>query len=103
MGVDAGNLLHFGFPLALCLIGFHGVFFYADPWRKAAGWCLFQLGLMAFLSDLAPPGSPLPQVLILLILACTTGVGIFLGVFCLQLGRRNKPPGGGEIGKRGSK
>jgi multisubunit Na+/H+ antiporter MnhC subunit len=100
--VNAGNILHFCLPLALCLVGFHGVFFYANLWRKAAGWGLFQLGLMVFLSELAPPGNPLPHVLILLVLACTLGVGILLAVFCLKLGKQFKTAGGGET-KRGSK
>jgi hypothetical protein len=103
VGVNAGNILHFCLPLVLCLIGFHGVFFYANLWRKAAGWCFFQLGLTAFLWQLEPSGVPLPTVLIILILACTVGVGILLGVFCLKLGRRYKTLDGGDIANRGSK
>jgi hypothetical protein len=96
------NLLYL-IPLALCLAGFHGVFFYANLWRKTLGWCLFQLGLVLFLWELAPPGCSLPYVLALQILAATAGVGIFLGLFCLKLGRRYKTLDGGEIAKRVSK
>jgi uncharacterized membrane protein len=101
--VNTGNIFHFGLPLALCLIGFHGVFFYANLWLKAAGWTLFQLGLMVFLWELAPPGNPLPHVLILLVLACTFAVGILLSVFCLKISRQFKTVDGGEIAKRGLK
>ncbi len=103
MDVNIGNLVHFGFSLAFCLIGFHGVFFYSNLWLKMTGWCLFQLGLMLFLAALAPPASPLPYVLILLMLVCTFAVGILLSVFCLKIGKQYKTPGGGETAKRGSK
>ncbi len=103
MDVNPGNVLHFSLSLAFCLIGFHGVFFYSNLGRKAVGWGLFQLGLAAFLWKLGPPGSPLPMVLIGLIVACTAGVGILLAVFCLKLERRHKTLDSREIGKRGSK
>jgi multisubunit Na+/H+ antiporter MnhC subunit len=101
--VNYGNLFHFCLPLALCLVGFHGVFFYSNLGRKALGWCLFQLGLVSFLLQLEPSASPLPCVLILLILACTAAVGVLLSVFCLKLGKKHKTLDGGEIAGRESR
>jgi multisubunit Na+/H+ antiporter MnhC subunit len=101
--VNYGDLFHFGLPLALCLAGFHGVFFYSNLGRKALGWGLFQLGLVSFLWELQASGSPLPSVLILLILASTAAVGVLLAVFCLKLGKKYKTLDGGEIAGRGPK
>jgi len=84
-------------------VGFHGILFYDHLGRKTAGWCLFQLGLVYFLWQLVSLGSPLPVVLILLILASTIAVGTLLFVFCVKLGRRFKTLDGKEIGRRHSK
>ena len=103
MDVNNGNLFHFCLPLALCLVGFHGVFFYSNLGRKALGWCLFQFGLASFLWQLEPSGSPLLPALILVILASTAAVGVLMAVFCLKLGKKYKTLDGGQIAGRGNK
>jgi multisubunit Na+/H+ antiporter MnhC subunit len=103
VGVNNANLIYFCLPLALCLAGFHGVFFYSNLGRKIFAWCLFQGGLVSFLWKLESSGSPLPFVLILLLLACTTAVTLLLTVFCLKLGKKYKTLDGGEIAGRGLK
>jgi hypothetical protein len=101
--VSYGNLFHFCLPLALCLVGFHGVFFYSNLGRKALGWFLFQFGLASFLWQLEPSGSPLLHVLILLILASSAAVVVLMAVFCLKLGKKYKTLDAGQIAGRGSK
>lgn len=103
MAVNLGNAFHYIVPLAFCLAGFHGVFFYTNLLGKAASWCLFQMGLISFLFLLAPQAGPVPSALSLLISAVTFAVGIVLTVFCLKLGRRHKTLDANEIAGRGSK
>jgi hypothetical protein len=92
VAVDLGNAFHFILPLALCLAGFHGVFFYAAPWKKTASWCAFQLGLAVFLFQLASQDNSFPAALAFLVLATTLGVGIMLRAFCVKLGKRTSTP-----------
>jgi hypothetical protein len=103
MGVNLSLLFHYFIPLALCLGGFHSVFYHSHLGRKAAGWCLFQAGLAAFLFEIAPAGSALPRVLLLLVFASTLVVGLFLAALCLKIEKKFKTLDDGEIGKRGSK
>lgn len=103
MAVDLGNAFHYFAPLALCLAGFHGVFFHWEPWKKTASWCAFQAGLIVLLLQLASKENPFPAALALITSACTAAVVILLGIFCAKLGGRLKSPEAGKNGRRGSK
>jgi multisubunit Na+/H+ antiporter MnhC subunit len=97
------NFIHYGAAMALCLAGFHGLFFQGNLAKKAAAWCLFQIGLMIFLFQLASSGAPLPLALCLEVAAVTVAVTVLLGVFCLKLRRRHKTLEGDELSGRVSK
>lgn len=101
MAVNLGNILHFIFPLAICLIGFHGVFFYSNLSRKAGFWCVFQMGLELFLIQAAPTENAM--ALALLVGSVTAAVGALLFAFCLKLRRRYKTFDGAEIANRTSR
>jgi hypothetical protein len=97
------NVFHFIAPLALCLAGFHGVFFHGEPWKKTASWCAFQAGLIVFLLQLASRENPFPVALALSTLACTAAVVVLLSAFCVKSGGRLKPPEAGKNSRRGSR
>lgn len=103
MAVDLGNAFHYAVPLALCLAGFHGVFFHSGPWKKTLSWCAFQAGLIVFLFQLTSKDNPFPAALALSTSACTAAVVILLGVFSLKLGGRTKSPESGKNNRRGPK
>ena len=91
MGVDLGNTIHFFIPFLLCLVGFHGVFFYSTAWRKTAAWCAFQAGLVVLLFQLASDQNVFPLALAWLTLAVTGALALLLGIFSLKLGGKTKP------------
>jgi hypothetical protein len=99
----AGSAFHYLIPLVLCTVGFHGVFYYSNLWKKTAAWCVFQLGLIVFLLQLAPIGGSFSLALVLLVAFSTLAVGATLGMFCLKLARRHKTTDGDEITRRVSK
>lgn len=103
MAVDLGSVFHFFIPFLLCLIGFHGVLFYSRPRLKTAAWCVFQLGLAAFLFQLGSRENPFPTALAVLVLAVTAGTGLVMAALCVKFGDRFKPAEGGKNTRRGYK
>jgi len=103
VGVDLGNAFSYFIPLLLCLGGFHGVLFFVTPWKKAAAWCVFQMGLVVFLFQLLSPSNPLPLALAWLILAVTAALGLLLGIFCVKIGVRAKPSESARPTRRGAR
>ena len=100
----AANLTHalvFLIPFGLCLVGFHGVFFYSNPWKKVASWVSLQAGLVLFLLVLSPSGNAMSRSLALLTAACGLAVGILLSVFCARIGDRPANAGPGSPSRRG--
>jgi hypothetical protein len=97
------NLVHYGIAGVLLLAAVQGLFFYSNLVKKVLAWCLFQVGLVVFLLLLMPPGRYLCLAVALLILAVTLSVGMFLGAFCVKLGRQYKTMNGAEISRRISK
>jgi hypothetical protein len=96
VAIDPGNVLRFFLPLLLCLAGFHGVLFYAAPWKKTAAWLAFQSGLVAFLFQLGGPENPFPSALAVATLAATAAVGVLLAVFGVKWGGSSKGSEGGK-------
>ena len=101
MGVNLTHALVFLVPFGLCLVGFHGVFFYSSPWKKAASWVSLQAGLVLFLLVMAPPGNAMSRSLALLTAACGLAVGILLSVFCARIGDRPANSAPGHPSRRG--
>ena len=91
------------FRSVLCLVGFHGVFFYGNLAKKTVAWALFQIGLIVFLYQLISSGAPLPSVLAIEVASVTLVVTVLLGGFCVNLNRRHKTLERDELTKRGSK
>ena len=96
-------IIHHGMAILLCLVGFHGVFFYGNLAKKTVAWALFQIGLIVFLYQLISSGAPLPSVLAIEVTSVTLVVTVLLGIFCVKLNRRHKTLEGAEIAKRGPK
>jgi multisubunit Na+/H+ antiporter MnhC subunit len=96
------NFLHW-VTLILCVVGFHGLFFYRNLALKAASWCLFQIGLMVFLYQWVSFGGPLPAALIFQLAGVTLATALLLGGLCLKLWRRYKTLDGSEIARKVSK
>lgn len=103
MAADFGNVFHFFIPLLLCLIGFQGIWFYSEPWKKTVSWCAFQAGLAVFLLQLTNHENPFPLALALVILTSTAATGLLLAVFCAKLGSHPKSSEGGKSARRSSK
>jgi hypothetical protein len=103
MTVNAGYLAHYAIPLFLLLIGFHGIFFYSNLLKKTASWICFQAGLIVFLTQGFPGGSPLSSAVSLEAAFLTFIVTLLLGGLCLKIHRRYKTLVADLIGKRDSK
>ena len=101
MSANFGSVLHFLVPLALCLAGFHGVFFYSNLVKKAAAWCVFQMGWVVFL--LLTASTENAKVLAFVVSAVLAVVGALLFAFCLKIRRRYKTLDGAEIAGRNSR
>jgi len=96
-------MIHHGFAIVLCVVGFHGVFFYGNLAMKTAAWALFQIGLIVFLYPIISSGVPLSVVLAIEAASITLAVSVLLGIFCAKILRRHKTLEGDEIAGRGSK
>jgi len=96
----SANSLPYIVPILLCLIGFHGLFFYDNLARKTAAWALFQVGTVLLLFQLTSAAGPVPRVLVLEAAALGFSVTLLLGVLCLKLWKKNKTLQGDEIAKR---
>lgn len=103
MAADSGIPFQYFLPLALCLAGFHGTFFYFSLWKKAASWCAFQAGLVLLLFLSAPTGNALAHDLEILITAATLAVFIYLSFFCAKGEGRLKPAESGKKSRRNFK
>jgi len=87
--------------ILLCLVGFHGIFFYSNLAWKTFGWGLFQSGLALFLWVLGP--AALPRVLVFLILGVTLAVGMTLTLLCRKIRKQSKTLDGRVLAKRVSR
>ena len=97
------TIIRHGLAIVLCLVGFHGVFFYGNLAKKTVAWALFQIGLIVFLYQMASSGAPLPSALAIEVASLTLVVTVLLGLFCVKLNRHHKTLEGSEIARRGSK